>query len=79
MVRRTLVKPAGIVPDPVDSAYVGNRLTALTHELAVERARYGDAADANLVAEAEALVARLKAARAAAGLSLPPSGDGERS
>ncbi|MFN7022338.1 MAG: hypothetical protein ACK4WH_13555, partial [Phycisphaerales bacterium] len=34
VLRRTLVKPAGIVPDPVDSAYVSNRLTALTHELA---------------------------------------------
>ncbi|MCC6320211.1 MAG: HAMP domain-containing histidine kinase [Phycisphaerales bacterium] len=34
VLRRTLVKPAGIVPDPVDSAYVANRLTALTHELA---------------------------------------------
>lgn len=32
--RRTIVRPAGIVPDPVDSAYVTNRLTALTHELA---------------------------------------------
>jgi signal transduction histidine kinase len=28
------VKPAGIVPDPADSAYVASRLTALTHELA---------------------------------------------
>lgn len=34
ILRRTLVRPAGIVPDPVDSAYVANRLTALTHELA---------------------------------------------
>ncbi len=34
VLRRTVVKPAGIVPDPVDAAYVANRLTALTHELA---------------------------------------------
>lgn len=34
MLRRTVIKPAGIVPDPVDAAYVSNRLTALTHELA---------------------------------------------
>ena len=34
MLKRTVVKPAGIVPDPVDAAYVANRLTALTHELA---------------------------------------------
>jgi signal transduction histidine kinase len=34
VLKRTVVKPAGIVPDPVDAAYVANRLTALTHELA---------------------------------------------
>lgn len=34
VLRRTLVRPVGITPDPVDSAYVSNRLTALTHELA---------------------------------------------
>lgn len=34
ILRRTVIKPAGIVPDPVDAAYVSNRLTALTHELA---------------------------------------------
>lgn len=41
VLRRTIVKPAGspvagrgIVPDPVDAAYVASRLTALTHELA---------------------------------------------
>lgn len=32
--RRTVVRPAGVVPDPVDAAYVSNRLTVLTHELA---------------------------------------------
>lgn len=34
MLRQTVVRPAGVLPDPVDSAYVVNRLTALTHELA---------------------------------------------
>lgn len=28
------MRPAGVVPDPVDAAYVSNRLTVLTHELA---------------------------------------------
>ena len=32
--KRTVVRPAGSAPDPVDAAYVTNRLTTLTHELA---------------------------------------------
>src|SRR5262249_23068034 len=32
--KRTVVRPAGATPDPVDAAYVANRLTTLTHELA---------------------------------------------
>ncbi len=31
--RRTVVRPAGATPDPVDAAFVANRLTTLTHEL----------------------------------------------
>lgn len=32
--RRTIVRPAGIHVDPIDGAYVADRLTTLTHELA---------------------------------------------
>lgn len=49
------------------------QLHALQHELALEKARCGDDAFADLVDEAEALVARLKAARGKVGL--PASGD----
>ncbi len=31
--RRTVVRPAGATPDPVDAAFVAGRLTTLTHEL----------------------------------------------
>jgi signal transduction histidine kinase len=32
--RRTIVRPAGLAVDPIDSAFVTDRLTTLTHELA---------------------------------------------
>ena len=32
--RRTVVRPAGVIVDPVDGAYVSDRMTTLTHELA---------------------------------------------
>ncbi|MBX3401972.1 MAG: sensor histidine kinase [Phycisphaeraceae bacterium] len=32
--RRTVVRPAGLAVDPIDSAFVTDRLTTLTHELA---------------------------------------------
>jgi signal transduction histidine kinase len=31
--RRTVIRPAGSTPDPVDAAFVASRLTTLTHEL----------------------------------------------
>jgi signal transduction histidine kinase len=31
--RRTVVRPAGIIPDPVDGAFIATRLTTLVHEL----------------------------------------------
>jgi signal transduction histidine kinase len=34
VLRRTTVRPGGSTPDPVDSVFVANRLTTLTHELA---------------------------------------------
>lgn len=32
--KRTVVRPVGPTPDPIDAAFVANRLTSLTHELA---------------------------------------------
>jgi signal transduction histidine kinase len=32
--RRTVVRPAGMIPDPVDGAFIATRLTTLVHELA---------------------------------------------
>lgn len=31
--RRTVVRPAGMIPDPVDGAFIATRLTTLVHEL----------------------------------------------
>lgn len=31
--RRTVVRPAGMIPDPVDGAFIATRLTTLAHEL----------------------------------------------
>jgi hypothetical protein len=51
------------------------QLQALQHELAIEQARSGNDFQ-DLVAEAESLVAKLKAARTKQGLTTPPANHG---
>lgn len=67
--RRDLKTIAADQFNRIRAAYLSTcerQLHALQHELALEKARCGDDAFADLVDEAEALVARLKKARVAA-------------